>query len=547
MAEVFGAVAAGIALSTELIKISKAIRETIKEVQHARQDVTDLLNEATIFAGLYQMFQRGCSEGLKACASTAKSTRRLESWAQATISGLNKVREDVEALRLNTNDTYSVSQSLSAHLRWFFGTSLVKGLRASMRVATESINAFASLTLIKKLDVQLRMLRSALRNLAERQILEQQYGMRIEDKIRQVQQEKAITRQVYQVHQNICTNAREYLIAHQQKTRTKDVFPEADALHEFTESVEEYAEEILYTSRPSSQMRTSVPAREVPPRSTSIQHRLNSRPSIPSRPRSNAIPLSDHTVDKGPEKQSSSIHKTSNFDQFQREIRDIEHRGSTREYMNDPDGNIMSRPKMKSRSSSATASSSTEEQELRRQNIGSHTIKLGNRHVNFNEHRFPATDHAIAEAFFQALVSSGDKLDALDYVLSQPSTANRRWFGIEGWMINMYASPAAKRLAHFERTARISGARYGRDGEYIWVDCHKLLPRDTEHRDRNLQIMKEDELKLLALITELDRLRQTHNPGTTPEVSGWNMRLLIPQGGPSARVTDNSTRAKTPE
>lgn len=189
MAEIFGAVAAGIALSNEMIRIGRSIRKATKRVQHARRDFAELADEAIIFAGLYNRFLRTCGDDLKSCRDTAAAFQRLDKWARANRRGLRKIQRECKALRSNDKYGTSISETVAAHVKWFFNKDSVEGLQVALRVAREYINGFSTLTYIKKLEQELEMLRHALDNIMERQILEEQLGMPLEEKIKELKDE----------------------------------------------------------------------------------------------------------------------------------------------------------------------------------------------------------------------------------------------------------------------------------------------------------------------------------------------------------------------
>lgn len=191
MAEVLGAVAAGVALGSELVRIARSIQKVTKRIQHARRDVADLTKEAIIFAGLYQKFLHTCADDLKDRAKNNTSMMHLISWTRATLRGLRNLLKKVRPLQSNPKCYYSLSETLSAQWTWLFSARRVEGLRASLSVARECINAISNLICINKLDIELKLLKAALRSDRERRrVLEKELGMSLEDKIRMLEQER---------------------------------------------------------------------------------------------------------------------------------------------------------------------------------------------------------------------------------------------------------------------------------------------------------------------------------------------------------------------
>ncbi|KAL6704782.1 hypothetical protein ACN47E_007586 [Coniothyrium glycines] len=433
MAEVFGAVAAGIALTSQLIKIGKSIRETIKGIQHTRQDVTELADEVIIFAGLYRDFLRTCSNDLKANASTALSAHRLEIWTKSIIHKFRDIVRDTEAL-IPKKSRCSVSESFKAHWKWFFSSSFVDGLRASLRVARETINAFTSLSLLKKLNSHLDLLRQALHNSENRQLIEEEYGMDLEEKIMEVEQDMKNTSQVYHTTKRYCQRSLKTMDEFQRNTRSRDVVPEQEALYGFAQSFEDYAEEVVYSMR-SSRRRTQASGNTTRTGSSSATHESGSSRSVLRSVESQATSSLNHTLDDTSNASSSnyrppfprkSLSATHNF----------EHRGPSKEYMNDPSGTIISGPKAKANSALFNPSTPSGPV-LHRHYIGSHVIELRPHNVHVNEHLFYMTDPGIAQRFYEALLSQNDKLDELDGVLRQRPLENRNWCDLEGWMIDL--------------------------------------------------------------------------------------------------------------
>jgi hypothetical protein len=101
MAEIFGAVAAGIAICHEMTRLAKKIHKVAKNVKNAPKDIGTLTDETVIFTGLYgdflEMYEKGSAvdksnwiESLKVCAENV-------------IRRLRKILYEGDALRLDAN------------------------------------------------------------------------------------------------------------------------------------------------------------------------------------------------------------------------------------------------------------------------------------------------------------------------------------------------------------------------------------------------------------------------------------------------------------
>lgn len=104
----------------------------------------------------------------------------------------------------------------------------------------------------------------------------------------------------------------------------------------------------------------------------------------------------------------------------------IEHHGTrAREYMNDPDGNILSPPKLKHHDTSIPNRKSAR--------IGRHDIVLTTTEFLINAYSLHVDNYEHGLQFFQALTEPPDELDSLDEALRQ---GHEDWDGIPNWVIN---------------------------------------------------------------------------------------------------------------
>jgi hypothetical protein len=187
MAEVFGAVAAGIAVSTTLIKLGRSLHKTINKIRYARGEIEKLVAELEIFSGLYSQFMNVCVLEPEAKYRDATPTRRLEAWTKEAIHAIRKLLKRVRGMAGE-----SMVGKVAAHVKWFFSEHEVKCLRLSLCVARESMNGFTTIRAIEKLDEQMAALRAAIVQ-GHRQTLEKQLGITIEVRIKILEKMRLVT------------------------------------------------------------------------------------------------------------------------------------------------------------------------------------------------------------------------------------------------------------------------------------------------------------------------------------------------------------------
>jgi hypothetical protein len=189
MAEIFGAVAAGIAIGSKLIQLGCAIQRSIERIKNSRKDIEDLANETIIFAGLYQKFLRACDDDRHAKTTDAPAVIPLIDWAEGTLKKLNKLLRKVESLYPQTKVRTKLEDTCIARIVWFGSTRKVQALRNSLSVARESIHGFSNLMCLEKLKDQLKLLKEALRDRNKCREPEERLGVKLEDSIRKIEQE----------------------------------------------------------------------------------------------------------------------------------------------------------------------------------------------------------------------------------------------------------------------------------------------------------------------------------------------------------------------
>ena len=184
MAEILGAVAAGTALGSQLIQLGCAIQKVTKKMRDARRDIDKLANETIIFAGIYKRFLRDCDEDPQAYIDDRSAIELLIRWAENTAEGLRELLTGVEALLPQSRIRFGWEERVIARLVWITSTDRIKGLRACLSVAKESLNGFSNLMCLKALKIEIDLLRGALRNPSERRKLEERLRVPLEIKIK---------------------------------------------------------------------------------------------------------------------------------------------------------------------------------------------------------------------------------------------------------------------------------------------------------------------------------------------------------------------------
>lgn len=233
-----------------------------------------------------------------------------------------------------------------------------------------------------------------------------------------------------------------------------DDVPAADELIKLTETLNDYARELLpprgtsrrtKSSASESTVHLTVPANEGRPQAASIVDPIPfDHGSCTHDSMSETSPTSSVTSGRSsqpPIVVSTSVSDTSSAYRKAKEQRPNRARlpsvestaGVARErldlrageYINDPNGNILSPPILKSNN-----------QPSKTITIGRHTIKLSSTDFHFNNHQLKVGsryDYTIADMFYSALCEHEDKLDELEQILC--SSHSWKWSGIPGWII----------------------------------------------------------------------------------------------------------------
>jgi len=186
--EIFGAVVGGITLCAQLSRLGNDVREAINRIKNSRRDVLALSDEAVIFAGLSTEFLRLCNEDHAANKDLVSSIYRLKNWIKRTNRGITQLLKKVGALLPDSRSKRSLEERCIARLEWFGSKKSVESLRALMSMARTSIDGFSNLIYIRKLKEELDVLKLALTNARDRKIIEERFGIALEEKIKMVQQ-----------------------------------------------------------------------------------------------------------------------------------------------------------------------------------------------------------------------------------------------------------------------------------------------------------------------------------------------------------------------
>jgi hypothetical protein len=173
------AVAAGVPLTAELVRLSSSIRKAIKKMRYARTEVENLADEIEIFTDLYFDLLNTCRIGPQTSKRATISIERLKIWVEGAIERFEELLCRVEAL--DESGEYSLLDTLTARarLRWQRSESAAKCLRASLGVARESIACFTNIRNIEHLCELLDVLETAVSEEQRRQI-ESKCGTNVE-------------------------------------------------------------------------------------------------------------------------------------------------------------------------------------------------------------------------------------------------------------------------------------------------------------------------------------------------------------------------------
>jgi hypothetical protein len=268
---------------------------------------------------------------------------------------------------------------------------------------------------------------------------------------------------VHYTNKRMLKDAKQEIVSKQQRTHTSNLDNTLVDLFEFTKSFGAYAREVLPSVR-SERHRSSKYTSPSTSRSTleqarpKIQHPGNYgsmampyqppglrilRPAA-GHPATSNISTGSHssnsmhsrTKSDSTSSQSSPSRPTSRDTSTRSNIRNLKHVTNgyiepqdmkAREYMNNPNGNILSHPKVKSRTTKSIPP-------LKTRHIGRHTIGLDATHLYIDNHSLSFEIYATADQLYEVLSENKDKLDALVEALDMEQSGEV-WDGIPGWVV----------------------------------------------------------------------------------------------------------------
>ncbi|KAF1911536.1 hypothetical protein BDU57DRAFT_92370 [Ampelomyces quisqualis] len=452
MAEIFGAVAAGISLCTQLTRFGIAIHKAIKEIKNSRRDIAKLANETILFASSSEDFLRFCADDHRAKSSATCSIRPLITWIRKTKTGLFKLLQNVEALRSDPQKRLSLQKILIAYLKWYFSKKEVKCLRVSLDIARASMNGYSNLMCIRKLEEELRLLSRALKNAASRREVEEKFGMSITDKIKLVKEAIKIKNTVHHTNKQMMEDSMEQLELKQQGLRTSEfVSAPPDDLFEFTGSLQRFSQEIM----PSiSRKPSSIAGYHMSPMSNSSSEQESSK----TRPRGRHRPVItiSQTVNRSPGRRPrgsasngastnstregsipspigllqglhiSSSDGSSNAAKSSPGIDDEERAGNVSEGNRSADRDTTS-PRSVGYPIDAAPRKSAR--------VGRYAMILDAHYFRIHDQKLTVTDYATGDAFFNAMLRHEDKVEAVVKALSSRGQVVV-FDGIPGWLVD---------------------------------------------------------------------------------------------------------------
>lgn len=254
-------------------------------------------------------------------------------------------------------------------------------------------------------------------------------------------------------------DAQDKVTVFQKKIKTASDVPAPLELIEFTRTLNVYAKEVLPSKQPNYRATSSASV------SSSSRHRPVSQHHLHTTSRHHLAPENDgsgrtakstknisptsstisSTSRKPPATASSSSSEVSVASKKVSDQRPV-HRAvhvpdarftvgvarselRAREYMNDPDGDILSPPKLRGHDTKGPVHRNTQ--------IGRHIITLRSTDFILNKNVLPINDYQIANAFYHAVVEHEDRLDELDRILSirLNMSPGSKWLGIPDWEI----------------------------------------------------------------------------------------------------------------
>ncbi|KAJ4994034.1 hypothetical protein SVAN01_00511 [Stagonosporopsis vannaccii] len=433
---------ASIALLPPLAHCGNKIRKAIKEIKSSRRDILELTDETVIFSGLCEEYLRACADKHEVHACRSSSVRCLKTWIRKLLNSLEEVLQKVEALKRDRNHRSSIEEKIIAYIEWLCSGSSVQRLRANMAVASEAIKGFTNLMYIQKLNKELQMLRDILASPLHRKETEEKLGMTIEEKIESINQALEIKNTLHETSSRHLEAAKRQIMDQRPKRQNNDFVPAPAALLKLAASFDTYAKEVL----PSRESSPGLSSSRAPHRAETKSRGVHARPqptmarseakiaasssssalsshsnrtsfAVPSSTSSNYIPPETIAEDKPRHQEAQRpIPATKQI---------FEHTSiKGREYINDPEGTILSPPKVKIQDASAPLQ--------RKVQIGRHIITLTPTELFVNRHSLHMSNHDMGVQFIETLKQHPELLDSLEQALGK---GLQNWGGIPKWIV----------------------------------------------------------------------------------------------------------------
>lgn len=184
--------AAAITFGTAIWKVSEKLNALAKEIKYARREIEKLVKEMSIFADLYEDFYRVCIPDQRKQGRKTSSTKRLLDWIEDAIDAFESLVGRVRALAGDSR--YSMLETLTAHVRWYFSKNEVNYLRYSLNVAQENMRGFSNLTIIKKINEEIQIIKDAIAQGDQQLIqnLENRLGISLEERLAELEKTRSV-------------------------------------------------------------------------------------------------------------------------------------------------------------------------------------------------------------------------------------------------------------------------------------------------------------------------------------------------------------------
>jgi hypothetical protein len=186
MAEIFGTIAAAVALGPIVLQLSRSLRDGARSIKFARRELEELTNEMQGFTALYCDFHNACSTRKRQTGLVLSAQKRLADWTKKAIEDFKELSYTVDALSTEPIYQHTTFQVAVAHYDWYRSKSYLEYLRASLSVARQSMNGFTNICNMELLDEQIMYLKSLLTVKQKREI-EKEFGMPLGKRIEVLQ------------------------------------------------------------------------------------------------------------------------------------------------------------------------------------------------------------------------------------------------------------------------------------------------------------------------------------------------------------------------